>query len=134
MNCTQPSLRFRGISRSFQDIKSLYSMNTERFKACSCKSDIVLFAWRVSWNYVYSPFKLLSLFIFYRKKWSIFSPKKKNISNKILIILEKSLKWIGLKWQFNFRRNDWTDWIHIFYGTGYGPRDCYDRYKIQHFQ
>ena len=37
----------------------LCTQTTQRCKGYCCKSGIVLFAWRVTWNYDFSPFKLL---------------------------------------------------------------------------
>ena len=33
-------------------------MVSSRFQGYCCESGIALFAWRVTWNYAYSPFKL----------------------------------------------------------------------------
>ena len=33
-------------------------MNSQRFQEYRCESGIALFAWRVSWNYPYSPFNI----------------------------------------------------------------------------
>ena len=41
------------ISNSFLTIQS--------YKRNHCKSDIAIFAWRVTWNYAYSPFKFLRI-------------------------------------------------------------------------
>ena len=52
--------RFYSNSTAIREIykqSSFSSINSQRFKGYRCKSGIALFAWRVTLNYAYSPFK-----------------------------------------------------------------------------
>ena len=37
--------------------RSVFHMNSQRFKGYRCESGTAIFAWRITWNYAYSPFK-----------------------------------------------------------------------------
>ena len=37
--------------------RSVFHMNSQWFKGYRCESGIAIFAWRITWNYAYSPFK-----------------------------------------------------------------------------
>ena len=42
-------------------IKNIYeTLIKQRFKGYCCKSDMPLYKWKVTWNYAYSPFNVLS--------------------------------------------------------------------------
>ena len=48
----------------FVEAKALISnsfLTIQSYKRNHCKSDIAIFAWRVTWNYAYSPFKFLRI-------------------------------------------------------------------------
>ena len=47
---------FRGIQMVFNIFKQRFLFtNSQRFKEYRCKSGVALFAWRINWNYAYSP-------------------------------------------------------------------------------
>ena len=38
----------------------------QSFSKCICESDMTLYQWKVTWNYLYSPFELLKMMIFFK--------------------------------------------------------------------
>ena len=50
---------FRYMDKNIYEILDI----KQRFKVYRCKSDRPLYNWKVNWNYAYSPFKLVTVFL-----------------------------------------------------------------------
>ena len=76
--------QIKAIPQRTHKLKLTVKINRSSFWGYHCKSDVVIFAWRVTWNYAFSPFSINYIVpeCLKDKNWIYFSNTKFNPFNK----------------------------------------------------